>query len=108
MFIGMELSMIVEEGGFSPLGPAQDVESAKALLEEERPDAAILDINLGEGVTSAPLAEALRAMNVPFVYVSGYDPTYVRDHMPPAPLLSKPVDPVAMMDELRRVLVEQG
>ena len=108
MFIGLELSMIVEEAGFAPIGPANDLDTARALLESERPDAAILDINLGANITSAPVAEALTALNVPFVYVSGYGPGFVKENMPPAPLLSKPVNPERVVDEIRRVLVQDA
>jgi hypothetical protein len=41
------------------------------LLRVERPDAAVLDVDLaGEWVT--PVAEVLRAMLVPFILASGY------------------------------------
>ena len=41
------------------------------MLAAERPDAAVLDVNLeGEWVT--PVAEVLRAMLVPFILASGY------------------------------------
>ena len=42
------------------------------LLADERPDVALLDVNLrGEPVT--PVAEELRARRVPFVLASAYD-----------------------------------
>lgn len=42
-----------------------------ALLTNHRPDVAVLDMNLrGERVT--PVAEALKAMGVPFVLASAY------------------------------------
>ncbi|WP_146620064.1 response regulator [Acuticoccus sediminis] len=107
MFIGLELSMIVEEAGFEPIGPVADLDGAHTLLSTERPDIAILDINLGPNVTSAPVAETLSALAVPFVYLSGYSANYVRDNMPPAPLLSKPVDPNAVLSEIRRALTRE-
>ena len=47
------------------------VSAALGLLRAERPDAAVLDVNLaGEWIT--PVAEVLRAMSVPFILASGY------------------------------------
>jgi hypothetical protein len=44
------------------------------LLEEDSPpDAAVLDINLQDNL-SYPVADALRARGVPFVFLSAYDP----------------------------------
>ena len=53
------------------LGPAATVAEALRLLKTETPDVALLDVNLrGELVT--PVAEALRALGVPFVLASAY------------------------------------
>jgi two-component system, response regulator PdtaR len=53
------------------LGPAANVSAALTLLRAERPDAAVLDVNLaGEWVT--PVAEVLRTMIVPFILTSAY------------------------------------
>jgi CheY-like chemotaxis protein len=54
------------------LGPAASVGSALSLLNTQRPDAAILDLNLrGELVT--PVARRLRDMGVPFVLSTAYN-----------------------------------
>ena len=53
------------------IGPAPSVAVALALIENQRPDAAVLDVSLrGEEVT--PVAQALRAMEVPFVLASAF------------------------------------
>jgi DNA-binding response OmpR family regulator len=68
----MELETGLRNAGFKVLGPAPSVSTALELLRAERPDAAVLDVNLaGERVT--PVAEVLRAMCVPFVLASGYN-----------------------------------
>jgi hypothetical protein len=56
------------------LGPASTVATALRLLEEdERPDVALLDVNLGSELVT-PVTEALRARGVPFVLGSAYEP----------------------------------
>ncbi len=69
--IAMELDMTLRSAGYQVLGPVTTVTAALELLRAERPDAAVLDVDLeGEWVT--PVAEVLRAMTVPFILASGY------------------------------------
>jgi DNA-binding NarL/FixJ family response regulator len=73
MLVAMELETLIPEQGCAVVGPAATVERALVLLAQERPDAAILDVNL-DGMTAAPVAAALRAAAVPFVLVTGICP----------------------------------
>jgi DNA-binding response OmpR family regulator len=67
----MGLELAVQSAGYQVLGPVAHVGDALVLLRQERPDAAVLDVNLaGEWVT--PVAEVLRAMTVPFILATGY------------------------------------
>jgi CheY-like chemotaxis protein len=69
--IALELDAVLRSAGYRVIGPAGDVRAALAMLDAERPDAAILDVNLaGQWVT--PVAEILRAASVPFILASGY------------------------------------
>ncbi|TCL66394.1 response regulator [Rhizobium sp. BK251] len=68
-FVAMELKAALATGGFDVLGPVGSVADALGILEDERPDAAVLDVRLGsERVT--PVAVALKALGVPFVLAS--------------------------------------
>lgn len=66
----MDLMFGVEDLGAVALD-ARSVADALAWVERERPDAAILDVNLGRGATCKPVAERLRDMGVPFLLHSG-------------------------------------
>ena len=70
--IAMELDITLRSAGYQVLGPAPNVSAALGLLRTERPDAAVLDVNLaGEWVT--PVAAVLRTMIVPFILTSAYN-----------------------------------
>ena len=64
--------MLLEGHGYRVLGPASTVAEALRLLAAERPDVALLDVNL-RGETVTPVAEALRTRGVPFVLASAYE-----------------------------------
>lgn len=63
----------LEAAGALVLGPVADVQRALALVAAERDiDVAVLDVNLG-GEKVFPVADALAARGVPFVFTTGYD-----------------------------------
>ena len=64
---------------------------------------AVLDIDLGGGATSAPVARELRARGIPFVFVSGNAASILPPDLHDAPHMHKPVD-WARFDELMQTL----
>jgi DNA-binding response OmpR family regulator len=102
LLIAMELVALLEGGGFEVLGPASTVEAALRLLDQRRPDAALLDLNLrGEMVT--PVARFLRRMAVPFAIASAYgSSTWPRDDaLDGVPNLGKPTSPRTLIAAMR-------
>ncbi|QFT57505.1 Alkaline phosphatase synthesis transcriptional regulatory protein PhoP [Sulfitobacter sp. THAF37] len=66
----MDLEFSLADAGFTPV-TASSAERALALIEEDRPDAAVLDVNLGRGNTCEPVAARLKDIGVPFVLHTG-------------------------------------
>ncbi len=82
----------LEEQGAKVLGPIPSVsEALKALADGPAPDAAILDINLG-GEMVYPVAEALRARGIPFIFATGYEAWAIPETYADVPLCVKPVE----------------
>ena len=69
--IAMDVEAILEDHGYVVLGPVGSVEEALRLLEEGRPDVAVLDVNL-RGQLVFPVAKRLQVLNIPFVIASAY------------------------------------
>lgn len=102
--IALDLTYMLEDMGIEVLGPAPSVGAALDLLEQTRPDIAIIDVNLG-GEFSAPVAAALEARGVPFLIVTGYGEADLRHaELARAPRLAKPVAPRRLNEEVRRLL----
>ncbi|HTZ68430.1 MAG TPA: response regulator [Roseiarcus sp.] len=88
--IAVTLSDQLEGVGSIVIGPVPSVERAmKAIESDPDIDAAILDINLG-GVMAYPIADALLARNIPFVFTSGYDDDILRSRYPQVRSCLKP------------------
>jgi light-regulated signal transduction histidine kinase (bacteriophytochrome) len=66
------LEFAFENFGWTMVGPASRIHKALALIETERFDAALLDVNL-DGEMSWDVAAALKARGVPFVFSTGYE-----------------------------------
>jgi DNA-binding response OmpR family regulator len=70
--IALAAKDILEEAGHDVIGPAGSVRQALAAVERERPDLALLDINLGRGGNGIILARILkRRWSVPSIFVTG-------------------------------------
>ena len=69
--IAMDLAATLQEHGFEAMGPVASVEEALELLESEKPNAVILDLNL-RGQAATAVAGKLRELDVPFVIASAY------------------------------------
>ena len=86
--------------GFSVIGPFSRVSDACRALQDNKVDAAILDINLdGELVYS--LAELLTARKIPFVFATGYGAESIETRFEHIPVLQKPIE----KDMLTRVFM---
>jgi len=98
--VAMLLETILEDMGCLPVGPASTVEEGLAMAEGESTlDAALLDVNVA-GQQIFPVAEALRARGVPFVFSTGYGEGGLPDAWRGQPTIQKPFTEAAIRDAL--------
>ena len=77
--------------GAEVMGPVATVADALVLLDVGPvPDMAILDIGLGDELVY-PVADALRARGVPFMFVTGYDARVIPESYADVLLREKPL-----------------
>ncbi|GJE49896.1 hypothetical protein GOFOIKOB_2936 [Methylobacterium tardum] len=69
--IAMELKGWLQEAGIEVLGPVPSVDQALDLIDNHRLDAAVLDINLGDGSSSYLVADRLEVLKVPYLFATG-------------------------------------
>ena len=87
VLIAILLEDMVADLGAVTVGPAYNLQSGLALAETADIDAAILDVNLGDG-DSCAIADILAARQIPFFLATGYGHTARNSHN--APILQKP------------------
>ncbi|QPQ56181.1 GAF domain-containing protein [Allosphingosinicella flava] len=71
LIIALDAEDILKRLGAKEVVTAASVGVALALIEEARPDVAMLDINLGDQ-TSFPIANRLSEKGIPFLFATGY------------------------------------
>jgi PAS domain S-box-containing protein len=106
VLLALELETGLSDAGAEVIGPAYELEEAMALLD--RPiDAAVLDANLnGRSVT--PVAEALAARHVPFVFATGYGEAGGAPGGFDAPVIRKPYDVTQVAAAVAEILSAVG
>jgi PAS domain S-box-containing protein len=93
---------VLDALGFTVVGPVATMAQALALAKADPIDAAILDVNLG-GEPIYPVADALTARGIPFVFVTGYNTDAIDRRYGHVAALEKPIEP----DILRSLFVER-
>jgi CheY-like chemotaxis protein len=93
MLVAMMIEDMLAEFGCIVVGAASRVGQALKLLEEaDEIDGAVLDVNLA-GEKVFPVAEALDARGIPFVFSTGYGTAGLPDHFRNRLTLQKPYRP---------------
>ncbi|HEX2537005.1 MAG TPA: response regulator, partial [Pseudolabrys sp.] len=91
-------------GGWRIMGPAASVQQALQLLKQELPSTALLDVHLGDEVVT-PVAERLKAHDVPFAVASAYDrpEQFGGEVLSGAPNVGKPVRETRLLETMARL-----
>jgi DNA-binding response OmpR family regulator len=101
--VAEEMAELIHECGGTVVGPASTVDRALRLIEQDRPDAVLLDAFL-LSETAIPIADRLRGLRVPFVVVTGYDCERLPKPLLDVPCIAKPYEPRTLMLAIAREL----
>jgi DNA-binding response OmpR family regulator len=97
------LEDLLAQVGCVVIGPAATAESALSLIEQEAIDCAILDVKLVDGQVF-PVADALTARGVPFVFATAYQADALGGRYAGAPHIEKVYDRDELLDAVALIL----
>src|ERR1700691_4611087 len=103
IFVVWLLEDMLADLGCTVIGPASSVNQALAMIDTEVIDAVVLDVNLN-GQVSYPIADALAARGVPFVFSTGYDKDTLLDGYRTFSVLQKPFHRSELSNTLAKLL----
>ncbi len=102
--VAMLIETILEDMGCAVVGPASSVDEALTLVTNEATiDGALLDVNVA-GREVFPVADALKARGVPFVFSTGYGEGGLPDHWRGQATIQKPFTEQTIRDALMKAL----
>lgn len=102
MLIAMDVEAMLNERGYATVITTNSADDALRLVKAQKPDLAILDVNLGSG-TSIGIAEELVRLRVPFIFATGYgDGGMVPEALREVPIVKKPYDISAVLAALEQ------
>lgn len=102
--VAMLLETILEDMGCTPVGPASNIDDGEAMARDTTDlDAALLDVNVA-GRQVFPVAKALKARGVPFVFSTGYGEGGLPDEWRGNPTIQKPFTEAAVRDALMKAM----
>ena len=103
MLVLLNIEDMLADLGCQSVSAAATADQALALIDTQFFDAAMLDVNL-DGRKSYPIADALAARGVPFVFSTGYSGQSLNDDYKDRPTLGKPYLEADLVESLTRLL----
>jgi DNA-binding response OmpR family regulator len=101
--VAMDVETVLAEAGYRVIGPADSCAHALSILRQEKPDVAILDLNL-RGEMAFAVFDRLDETGRPFIIVSGHSRQVVPARHARRPFLQKPCDNGVLLKTLCAVL----
>lgn len=90
--------------GVCIVGPAMRLDTALKFAQHEPLDGAVLDVRLGGGTTSEPVACCLKERGIPFVFLTGTPAEVQMMGMGGYPVVTKPTDGETLAVTLKQTL----
>jgi CheY-like chemotaxis protein len=105
--IAEELAEILVDEGAEVAGPFSNLPRALEMMNTERVDVALLDVNLG-GTPIYPVATLLAERGIPFVFMTGYSPDVLPEEHRARPMIRKPFRAADLITLLGSVVTKVG
>jgi two-component sensor histidine kinase/CheY-like chemotaxis protein len=102
-YLASDTARALRSVGAEIAGPFPTEAAALAELENQKPSAAVVDINLGTGASFA-LARTLQDQSVPFIFVTGYDEAVIPVEFNEIKRLQKPLELRQIVRSLAQLL----
>lgn len=101
--LAMRLEEMLRAIGCAAVWHAAGVNEALAMMRDQRPDCAVLDLYLA-GEMAYPIARWLDAERIPFIFAKGYGRRTILGDWASRPAIQKPFKPRALQQKLLAAL----
>jgi len=101
--IAMDLQDMLQDAGYRVIGPVGSVAAAMQIIGDDRPDLALLDVNLG-GENVFKVASELASGPARIVFLTGHSEQHLPEEHRHRPLVTKPYLPHTVLAAIERTL----
>lgn len=102
--IALSLEQLVSAAGGEVVGTAYSLQRALDMAKREKPiDGALIDLNLA-GESGKPVADLLKQLGVPFIFLTGYGRKGLPAGYADLPVVSKPFDGPEVVSALSQAM----
>lgn len=105
--VALDLLCFFKNNGYTNVSSFFSGKDAMKYINFEKPDLALLDIRLQDGISGIDIAEELEKLDVPFIFISAFSDSgnYQKAlNLNPAHIFYKPVDYNALLNTVESVL----
>jgi DNA-binding response OmpR family regulator len=102
--LSTDLANLLTSGGCKVVLPTTSIASASSTIVHYLVDAAILDVNV-QNEWVFPVAHALQAAQIPFLFLTAYSPESIPAELRNRPFIQKPHLPRDLVDRLAGLLM---
>lgn len=106
VLIALDVQDHLADLGMSEVTVKNSLTDGLSALESQSYDLAILDIHLGHGETSFPLAEKAKERGMRIVFTTGYNSCELPERLAGTPVLEKPVSGPALAAVVQTIFAE--
>lgn len=104
VLVAFEMAETLRDMGHEVVGPSVRFKDAQDKANTADIDFALLDVNLGKGQTSEPIAKILRKRGIPVIFMTAYDRDHVSFMHDDEDIVIKPVDAQRLEEALARAI----
>jgi CheY-like chemotaxis protein len=101
--VAMMIEDFISDLGYELAGTAGRLDQALTLAQNSNADIALIDVNLN-GQHTYPVAEALKARGVPFIFATGYGSAGLDEGWKHYPVLQKPFQVQELAAAIRQAI----
>ena len=98
--VAADMCASLRRRGAAIMGPVANARRSRELVRRQRPDVALLDINLN-GHLAFDLAHELEREGIRTIFTTGYDVAFLPESLRDSPCLQKPVNLNALVHLIR-------
>ena len=101
--VATSLEMVLESAGYAVVGPIPSVGEALEAVAGQAADLALLDVNIA-GHQVYPVADALAARHLPFIFLTGCNGADMPARFAAVPMLVKPFSVESLLEAIALAL----